>query len=562
MKHANWNINGFDRDAAVALVRGGINPLVSVLLASRGISDIKGARALMGDGPPEIHDPFLMAGMDSAVARIKSAVANNERIVIYGDYDVDGMTSCALMALWLRSKGANYEIYIPDRVDEGYGLSCAALDTLRSFGIRLVITVDCGVTAIEEAEYAREIGLDLVITDHHECKPELPAAAAIINPKRPGCAYPNKALAGVGVVFKLLCALESPEDCDALFRRYGDLVAIGTIADVMPVVGENRELIRRGLAILNDSPNLGINKLLSESAGGQDRIGASAVSYLIAPKLNAAGRMGRTEISLEILLTEDEAEAGRLTGELISLNLERRRIENEILEEAKLMLSENGTDGPIVLARRGWHQGVTGIVAAKLADSHMLPAIMISIDEDGVGRGSCRSFGLFSIYEALGDCGDLLVTYGGHDLAAGLTIDEENIDELRQRIGECFSNSAKHVPSPGLRLDFEVEKPELLTLGNVEALGRLEPFGSGNPPPYMCIQGALLNALYPIGSGKHSRLRLERSGKSFDCVYFGMPPEKLGVSEGMRVDVAFEPQINDYRGRSVQLHLLDIRETK
>ena len=559
MRFRNWEIRGFDRDTAVDFCRKGISPLVSVLLTSRGIGSIDDARALMGDSPVEIHDPFLMADMDKAVARIKTAVEKGERIAIYGDYDVDGMTSCALLALWLRSAGAYYEIYIPGRIGEGYGVSRAALDVLKSRGVELVVTVDCGITAISEAEYARSIGMGLVITDHHECRAELPSADAVLDPKRSDCRYPHKTLAGVGVAFKLVCALEGDPGSREMFRRYGDLVAIGTIADVMPVVGENRELIRRGLQTLNDNPRLGLYKLLSDTFSQRGKVNASTVSFSLSPRLNAAGRMGRAELSVGILLTGDEKEAKRLTAELNQLNDERRKIEAEIYEEAKAMLPESDMTGLIMLAKRGWYQGVTGIVAAKMAELYRLPAVMISIDEDGMGRGSCRSFGKFSIYNALMKCEELLDNYGGHDMAAGVTVAEENIGELRRRLNQYYSEYKESIPAVGLRLDFEVEKPELLTVENIQALESLEPFGSGNPPPSLCIRGAELTAAYPIGSGKHSRLKLEKSGKILDCVHFAMPFDKLGVSEGMLVDVAFEPQINDFRGRNVQLHVLDIR---
>ena len=562
MKYANWDIRGFNRNAAVMFVRGGINPLVSVFLASRGFSNIYDARIMLGEEKSEFHDPFLMTDMEKAVDCIYSAIENNDKITIFGDYDVDGMTSSALLARWLRSKNAEFDIYIPARIDEGYGLSCSALNMFKTRGTKLVITVDCGVTAIKEAEYARELGMNLVITDHHECKSELPDADAVVDPKRPDCPYPNKTLAGVGVVFKLICALEKHIGMDELINKYCDLVAIGTVADVVSVTGENRELIRRGLALLNEGPILGIAKLLNEPNGKQNKIAGSTISFSIAPKLNAAGRMGKAMLSIELLLTEDEDEAERLATELSELNLGRRSIENEIFEEAIQMMSGSDPTGPIVLAKRGWHRGVIGIVASKMTEHYFLPAVMISVDEDGIGHGSCRSYGLFSMYDALADCEELLITYGGHDMATGISLAEENIGKLRETLNEIYSDKLNYMPSSGLRIDFEVEKPELLTVDNLEALAKLEPFGSGNPAPYMYIRDAFLHTVFSIGSGKHSRLRLEKYGQTLDCICFRTPPDKLGVYEGMHVDIAFEPQINDFRGRNVQLHVLDIRDSK
>lgn len=560
MKFRNWEISGFDRASAVDFFRRGINPLVAVFLASRGIRDIEDARAVLGHASAEIFDPSLMAGMDKAVARIQVALERGEKIAIFGDYDVDGMTSSALLAMWLRSRGADFEIYIPGRLDEGYGLNIPALDYLNSRSVGLVITVDCGITAIDEAEYARCLGIGLVITDHHECRPELPNADAVVDPKRPDCAYPNKALAGVGVAFKLVCALENETGFDEMFSRYGDLVAIGTIADVMPVNGENRELIRRGLMILNDSTRPGLRCLISEASPDLARITPVTVGFTIAPRLNAAGRMGKPGLSVDLLLTDSIAEAEALTAELSRLNSERRCLEQEIYEKAVSMLSGTEQDNPIILAQRGWYQGVTGIVAAKMAERYMIPAIIISIDENGIGRGSCRSFGSFSIYDALKTCEHLLSNYGGHDMAAGVTIPEDNIGEFRARISEYYRSCVKPDVGPELFMDFEVEKPELLTVRNIEALEQLEPFGNGYPPPRLCIKEALVTSTYSIGSGKHTRLRIEKSGTCLDCVYFSMPTENLGISMGMLVDVAFEPQVNEFRGRSnVQLLLHDIR---
>ena len=560
MRYKNWELGGFDRDTAVGFCREGINPLISVLLASRGISAIEDVQALLWDRSDEIHDPFMMADMDKAVTRILAAVRDGERVAIYGDYDVDGMTSCALLAQWLQSKGSDFEIYIPGRFCEGYGLNCPALDALKERGVSLVITVDCGVTAVAEAEYARSIGLGLVITDHHECKAELPSADAVVNPKRSDCGYPHKTLAGVGVVFKLVCALESGKSADEMFKLYSDLVAIGTVADVMPVIGENRELIRRGLRVINSNPRPGLRRLLSETHPENSKVTTAALGFIIAPRLNAAGRMGKTELSVDILMTEDDAEAERLSQELNRLNTERRTLETEIYAEAAAMLPEYDLDMPIVLAKRGWYQGVAGIVAAKMAEYHLLPTIIISIGEDGIGRGSCRSVGAFGIYGALQSCEDILDDYGGHEMAAGVTIAEENIDELRRRLADYYKKSPESVRVPGLRIDFEVEKPELLTHANIKSLALLEPFGYGNPRPTLFIKDALLSGLYSIGAGKHTRFRIEKSGRILECTYFSMPSENLTVGDGMRVDVVFEPHINEFRGRAnVQLNVIDVR---
>ena len=563
MKFENWDICGFERDAAVEFYREGLNPLVCVFLASRGIASIDDARVMVGEVPGEIYDPFLLADIEQAVERIHSAIKNGERITIYGDYDVDGMTSSTVIATWLRSKNAEFDVYIPDRLNEGYCLNNAALDELKSRGTSLIITVDCGVTAIEEAAYAKSIGLDLVITDHHECRTALPEAIAVIDPKRHDCDYPNKDLAGVGVAFKLVCALESDSDLDQVISNYCDLVAIGTISDVMPIHGENRELIRRGLQILNNAPRPGVLSLLTQASAASSRTTAMTISYTLAPRLNAAGRMGQADLSIQLLLADAGNEAEDLASELCRLNAERRDCESSIYEEVIAMLPGVAPSHPIIIAKKGWHQGVTGIVASKVADRYRKPTIIISIDENGVGRGTCRSFGKFKIYQAISGCDDLLNDYGGHEAAAGITIIEENIDEFRSRIIEHYKTRYESDADLKLRLDFEVEKPELLTVQNIEALTLLEPFGNNNPYPCLCIKNALLSSLRSIGDGKHTRLRIDKAGASFDCIYFSMVSSELGIEEGDLVDIAFEPQINEFKGRiSVQLNVLDIRKSE
>jgi single-stranded-DNA-specific exonuclease len=560
MKFIDWVINGYDRAAAVTISRSGINPLVSVFLASRGMTTVEAADNFLRDNLNFINDPFLLKDMEAAVKRIHQAIKNGERVAVYGDYDVDGMTASCLLASFFREKGVDYEIYIPGRMEEGYGVNKSALDALASRGVSLIVTVDCGITAKCEAFYAKELGIDLIITDHHECNDALPSAIAVIDPKRKDCPYPNKSLAGVGVAFKLVCALEKHVDIETLLVKYGDFVAIGTIADVMPVIGENRLLIRRGLAALNMKSRPGLRRLMREACIERRDINTATIGFALAPRLNAAGRMGQTSLTIDLLLTESEEEAERLTTQLCNLNTERRQLESGIFEQAYAALLSAPPRGPVVMASRGWYQGVMGIVAARIAELFLFPAIMISIDSDGIGRGSCRSIGNFRMYSALERCGDLLENFGGHEMAAGLTIAEANIDELRRRIFDYYHETVKIPSVPTLQMDFEVVKPDLLSLENVTALERTEPFGNGHLPPFLCIKAAVLNAVIPVASGKHTKLRIVKSGKSFDCICFGRTVMNLGVAEGQLIDVAFEPVVNEYRGwRNVQLHVIDIR---
>lgn len=555
MTQDGLNIMGYNRAAAVDLVKGGLNPLVAVLLASRNIQCIEEARELTEDRNV-IADPFLLDDIEKAVARIKLALERGEHIAIYGDYDVDGMTSSSLLASYFKAKGVNCDIYIPERIGDGYGVKNKAVDTLHERGVSLVITVDCGITAIEETEYAKTLGMDIVITDHHECGEVLPAAVAVINPKRPGCRYPEKMLAGVGVAFKLVCALEGGSHADELFAQYGDLVAIGTVADVVPVLGENRTFIRRGIAQMREKARPGIKKLCEASGIDLKKITSSGIGFTLAPRLNAAGRLGQTMRAVELLLTENEDEAEIMASEMCELNRERQALEGKIFEEAAVMLADDrDSKDPIVLAEETWHQGVTGIVASRLAERLSRPAVMICL-QDGKGRGSCRSFGSFNIFEALEANKDILESFGGHEMAAGLTIPEENITVFRERLRAFYREKIAGMPEPALSVDFEVLKPGLLTEENVASLSLLEPYGNGNPTPVLYMENAEVDIIMPISSGRHTKMWVKKYGESFECVYFSKTTKELKVTAGNRVDIVFTPQINEFRGRrTVQLLL-------
>lgn len=560
MKFENWIVRGFDRDSAVNLVRNGFNPLVAVILASRGFTTTEEAAPMLSDDLSNLYDPFLLRDMDKAVARIKQAIDNHERVVVFGDYDVDGMTSSCIMYEFLTSLGLECSVYIPGRLDEGYGLNIPAIDCLAEQGTTLIVTVDCGITAVEETLHAKSLGIDVVITDHHECKAELPDAIAVIDPKREDCTYPNRNLAGVGVSFKVICALVGKDRVSEMLAKYSELVALGTIADVVSVRGENRTLIRTGINYLSKTTRPGLLHLFKETGLDSKRLTTGSIGFAIAPRLNAAGRMGCPDLSVRLLTTADPKEAEKIAEELCNLNNERRNLVTSIFDEAVEILEKTKKPGPIVLAKRGWYQGVMGIVAARIAEMHMLPTIMICIDENGIGRGSCRSFGRFQLYSALENCSDLLVNFGGHEMAAGLTIKEEDIPEFTKRFQEHYHDTIQIPPVPTLHIDLEVKKPGLLSLDNLEAATILEPFGNGNPAPILCIKNAVLTQLIPVGGGAHTKVRINKFGESFDGIFFSKTIQELGVRTGDHVDVAFEPQINEFRGRkSVQMLLMDMK---
>jgi len=551
MKNKDWSINFTRPAAARALTEAGFTPLLSQVLALRGVENAAQAKKLLYGGRETLHDPMLMLGMDGARSRVLRAIEKRETVAVFGDYDVDGITSTCMLTDWLRGKGLTCYYYIPDRNEEGYGLNRGALDTLKARGVTLVITVDCGITAVEEAAYAREIGVDMVITDHHECRSDaLPDAAALIDCKRDGDTYPNKNLAGVGVALKLVCACEGGSDL--ALARYADLVAIGTIADVMPLTDENRYLVRLGLEQIVRCPRPGIAAMLRESSIDPARLTASTIGFSLAPRLNAAGRLGRASIAAKLILSRDEATAVSLARELCELNRKRQSIENEIWKEANAQLQGITPDGPIVLASESWNQGVIGIAASRLAEQYSLPAIIVCLNGD-VGKGSCRSYGGFNLFEALSACADELIGFGGHALAAGLNVRREKLDDFRKALRAYYIEN-KPEPKPEVQCDLLITDPALLSLDNVRSLDLLEPYGNANPKPVMCISGARLEAMSEVGGGKHTRLRIRMGSAHFECIFFSHSTADTGVRDGDLIDLAFTPQINEYRGNvSVQL---------
>ena len=554
MRYTVWKIP-YRAPAALSPAEAGCSPLLAAVLARRGMTDPAGIRRFLGGGEETLGDPLLLADMDKAVERLRRALDTGERIAVYGDYDVDGITSTVLLSDHLRSLGADCLTYIPDRLDEGYGVSDAAVDTLHAKGVTLIVTVDCGVTAALQAEHAAALGIDMIITDHHECPETLPRAVAVVNPKRPDSAYPFRALAGVGVAFQLLCALTG--DGETVLARYADLVAVGTVADVMPLIDENRLIVRRGLEKLESDPRPGLKALTDESGLCGRRLTATNVGYTLAPRINAAGRLGRAELAMS-LLTVPAERCAPLAEELCRLNRERQALETEIWRQARQMLGDGRPQAPIVLAGEGWHQGVIGIVASRLAEAYRLPAVMICLDGDS-GKGSCRSWGGFNLFEALSACAEHLLGFGGHALAAGLTLRRENVDAFRSGLAQYFAAHPCSQESV-LDIDLAIDTPSLLDMEQVADLARLEPCGAANPAAQLCLCGATLEAVTPIGGGRHLRLRLSKYGQSWDAVFFSKTVEELGAREGDYVDAAFQAQINEfYSRRSVQLLITDLR---
>ena len=557
MKYANWRVPETGPEISRSLTDAGCPALLAAILTLRGLGEADAARAFLRGGAEQLSDPLLLSDMLGAVQRLSRAIAAGEKVAVYGDYDVDGITAACLLSDYLRGRGLDCEVYIPDRLAEGYGMNAAAIDALAEKGVTLIVTVDCGVTNIEETAYAAEKGIDMIITDHHECREALPEAEAVVNPKRPDNGPAGCGLAGVGVAFKLVCAMDG--DAGKMLERYADLVAVGTVADVMPLVGENRYITSYGLRQINRGRcRPGFRALIQESGMGDKRLTASSIGYSLAPRINAAGRLGRTGLAVRLLETDDRREAERLAALLCEQNRQRQELELSIWKEAASRLGDRRPRTPIVLAGEGWHPGVIGIVASRLTDAYGVPAVMICLDGE-TGKGSCRSTGSFNLYEALTECTDCLEGFGGHAMAAGITVRADKVDALRQKLGEYYL-AHPDANKPALEAELMVDSGELLTMECVESLDSLEPCGNANPRPLLYMEDAMLEAVTPIGGGKHLRLRLGKFGVSYDCVFFSQTESALGARPGQAVDVVFAPQINEFRSRrSVQLVITDLR---
>ena len=556
VKYGIWNVGQPESAAVNALVGYGYAPLTAMVLSARGIHTPRQAKEYLSC-EAELHDPFLMTDMDLAAGRVGLAMQRSEKIAVFGDYDVDGITATCLLTAFLRQCGADVVSYIPGRLEEGYGLNPIAINQLHQEGVKLIITVDCGITAVDEAQMCKELGIDLVITDHHECKDILPEAVAVVDPHRPDGGYPHKNLSGVGVAFKLAAALSG--DQQAVLEEYADMVCLGTVADVMLLQGENRVFVAKGLESLRHTRRPGIAALMKESGCAQDTVSASAIGFMLAPRINAAGRMGQIDLAVDLFLTDDPEKAAVLAKALCDLNRQRQSVESGIYDQAVSMLPEGKTPEAIVLADETWHQGVVGIVASRIAEEFCCPTFLICLDGEH-GKASSRSFGGFNLFASLTTLSDLLESYGGHELAAGFTISRNQIPAFRRAICElAAAYYSDDTPRTCIDIDCAIE-PELLTIRGIDALNQLEPTGNGCPKPVLMMKKLTVDRIQMVGGGKHMRLRLRGGHASVNAIYFSANPETASIRQGDVVDVAFNPQINEFRGeRSVQMNILDIR---
>ncbi len=556
MKYGIWKVSQPEAGAVNALVGSGYAPLAAMVLASRGMEDDHQARAYLDCNAP-LLDPFLMTDMDKAAGRVGLAMSRGEKIAVFGDYDVDGITATCLLTDFLRRHGADAVSYIPGRLEEGYGLNPIAIHQLHDEGVKLIVTVDCGITAVSEAELCRQLGIDLVITDHHECKQTLPAAIAVVDPHRPDGGYPHKNLSGVGVAFKLASALCGSQE--TVLEEYADMVCLGTVADVMPLQGENRVFVARGLESLAHTKRPGIAALMAECGCAPEAVSASSIGFMLAPRINAAGRMGQIDLAVELFLTDDPDKAAEAARGLCELNRQRQAVESEIYRQAVSMLPMGKPPEAIVLADESWHQGVVGIVASRIAEEYACPTFLICLDGEH-GKASSRSHGGFNLFASLSALSPLLESYGGHELAAGFTITRANIPEFRRQICALAAKFyTDDVPRTVLDVDCAVS-PELLTLHNVDALQMLEPCGNGCPKPVLMVKNLTIDRISMVGGGRHMRLRLCSGHTYLNAIYFSANPQTVSIQPGDLVDVAFTPQVNEFRGtRTVQMNVIDIR---
>lgn len=552
MSIKRWRVLQHDDSAAAKFAEEtGIPRLLAVLLQTRGIADGAAAEDFFS-GEPALSDPFAMADMEKAVERINRAVDNFEKIAVYGDYDADGVTATAMLYSYLEACGADVTYYIPEREGEGYGLNMGAIDTLHGREVRLIVTVDNGISSVEEVAYAGSLGIDTVVTDHHRPREVLPGACAVVDPCRSDCRCPYRDFAGVGVAFKLIMALEGP-DCDPapLLDNYADLVAIGTIGDVVPLTGENRSLVKAGLALMRRTDRLGLRALMEQAGLDGAKLTSESVAFGVVPRINATGRIGSPDRAVRLLVSESPEEAGELVAEICGDNDCRRQIESEVYREALEKLEREPKlllDRVLVVSGENWHHGVIGIVSSRLTERFGKPSVVISRTGDEA-KGSGRSVEGFSLFEAVCSCSDLLTKFGGHPMAAGLSLPAENVAAFRERINRYAASLSGPMPVPVRAVDCLLE-PRELTLEIPELARSMEPFGTGNPSPVFGLFGVTVSEITPVGGGGHLRVGVKKGNVTVRCMKFRTTLEEFCYRAGDTVDLAVSLEAREYNGRN------------
>lgn len=545
-----WEVRPLDKERAAAFAQTyGVPFFLAMLMNIRGLDDAAHLREFLGEGEP-LSDPFLLKDMDKAAARITRAVDNMEKIAVYGDYDADGVTSTAMLYSYLETRGADVIFYIPQREGEGYGMNIGAVEYLKEQGVSLIVTVDNGISSVQEVARANELGIDVVVTDHHRPQEILPDAVAVVDAYRPDDTSPYKHFSGVGIAFKLLMALEDGAgDVEDLLEAYSDLAAIGTIGDIVPLTGENRTLIRAGLERLSQSDRPGVQALLENAGVAGKALTSTNVAFTLVPRINATGRMGAPERAVRLLISGYDEEAEVLSEEICADNEERRRVEAEIAEAAFAAIEAKGymKDRVVVVDGENWHHGVIGIVASRVTERCGKPCMIISRGETEA-KGSGRSIEGFSLFEAICACGDLLIKFGGHPMAAGITLKPENIEAFRKRINQYAAEHFPQMPTQTVTLDCKLN-PAALSVSMAQSLTQLEPFGNGNPQPVFGLFNMELSNVTPVGGGGHLRLTLEKNGAVITAMRFNTKPEELPYHIGDKIDLAVQLEAREFRGQ-------------
>ncbi len=559
MSYKKWVVRDADKDRASAISeKFNIDPFIAFMLVSRGIEDDLSVSRFLSDSY-ELVSPFSFADMEEASFVVGDAVDNGDKICIYGDYDSDGVTSTALLYSFLKDEGADVCYYIPDRETEGYGLNMQAIDRIYDMGVNLIVTVDNGISATDEANHIYELGMSLVVTDHHQLSGTLPRAEAVVNPHRPENDLTFRDYCGVGVVFKLVCAM-SEEDDSVMLDRYGDLVAIGTIADVMPLINENRALVRAGLNIINSRPRPSIQAFIDSN--GNKKYSSTDIAFQLCPRINAMGRMGDAARAVEFLINKNADECKFMCSQLNLENSNRQQTEKDIFDSIEKQIAQNPhliSDRVIVIAGDGYHFGVIGIVASRIVDKYGKPAIIIGIDENGVAHGSARSVDGFNIFDAISSCEDIMIRFGGHPLAAGITIEPDDIDVFRERINRYALDKYPSMPAQELILDCKLS-PFYLSLDLVDNLSMLEPYGESNPQAVFGIFNMKLISVSPISEGRHIRLELEKRGRRIRAVKFGTTVQSFPYMPGDFISLAVKLSKNLFRDKMyLSVQAVDIK---
>lgn len=550
MTHKKWIVADADKEKASLLSEKlNIDPFIAFLLVSRGIDDELSASDFLTAGCA-FTSPYSLKDMDKAVSRINAALENGEKICIYGDYDCDGVTSTALLYSFFESVGADVTYFIPNRLTDGYGMNMSAIDTIKARGTDLIITVDNGISAMDEAEYVYSLGMELIVTDHHQIGETLPRACAVINPHRQDNNIKFRDFAGVGVAFKLACALYDGDISDML-EQYADLVAIGTIGDIVPLRNENRGFVRAGLELINQNTRIGIEALRRAAGNNDSDLNSVDVAFQLCPRINAAGRMDTAVKAVELLISDDYEDARFKAEQLNIENNHRHEVESNIADDIRKIVSSDPSltdQRVIVISGKNYHHGVIGIVASHLVSAYGKPAIVIGIDDDGKCTGSARSIDGFNIYDAISSCSDMLTHFGGHPLAAGLGIEAQDIDRFRKRINAYALSQYPVMPPQCLRLDCKLS-PFYLNTDLVDNLAALEPYGADNPQPVFGLFNVKLMNVSSIGDGKHIRIEVQKKGKNFRIVKFQTAIDDFPYKSGDLLDIAIKVSKNYYNGK-------------